>query len=185
MQPWFKVRKAAQVAAYFARRQGGAINLMKLVKLVYLANRNAMAQFDYPIFDDHMVSMPHGPVDSFVLNYLDGAEPDRADWEAYLTARANYMVGLAKPDITEDELDELSNADLGVLSKTWDDFGHLNQWQLEEYTHNHCQEWEDPNGSSWTIPYARVFKALGKERHYELARMILQQRQIATALSGK
>jgi len=61
MTPWFKVRKAAQVGAYFAFQQGGSINLMKLVKLVYLANRNAMAKYDYPIFDDHMVSMPHGP----------------------------------------------------------------------------------------------------------------------------
>src|SRR5262249_50181685 len=150
----------------------------------YLANRESMSKFDHPVFDDHMVSMPHGPVDSLVLNYIDGAERNRADWEAFLTDRANYMVGLPNVDLKEDDLDELSDADLGVLAATWGLFGHMDQWQLEQYTHDFCPEWEDPDGSSYPIPYGRVFKALGKEKHEELAQLVLQQRKVTAALSS-
>jgi uncharacterized phage-associated protein len=183
MKPWFKVRKAAQVGAYFAGREGGNINLLKLVKLIYLANRHAMAKFDYPLFDDVMVSMPHGPADSFVYNYINGAEPDRSDWEAFLADRANHMVGLANPGIGPEELDELSDADVGILSQTWDKFGQMDEWQLVEHTHEHCPEWEDPNGSSYAIPYELVFRILGKQNSEQLEEMIHQRRRIETALA--
>src|SRR6266480_1606796 len=49
MRPWFNVRKAAQMAAFFAKQEGGTINVLKLVKLVYLANRAAMEKYDFPL----------------------------------------------------------------------------------------------------------------------------------------
>ena len=53
----YKERKAAQVAAYFALKEQGSINVLKLAKLLYLAERESMRLFDEPMFFDRLVSM--------------------------------------------------------------------------------------------------------------------------------
>jgi uncharacterized phage-associated protein len=184
MASWFKVRKAAQIAAFFARKEGGAINLLKLVKLIYLANRRAMEKYDYPLIDDYLVSMDQGPVNSTVYDYMNGVRQEREDWEEFVTGRTGYTVGLRHRALSTKDLDELSDADLGILNKIWDRFGRLDEWALVKYTHRHCPEWEDPHGTSLGIPYERVFKALGKKHSAELARLIEQRRQIASSFSG-
>ncbi len=69
---WYNARKAAQVAAFFALSEGGKINVLKLVKLIYLADRSAMEAFEAPILNDKFVSMDHGPVNSITLNLING-----------------------------------------------------------------------------------------------------------------
>ena len=40
----YDVKKAAQVAAFFAIEAGGKINILKLTKLMYLADRDHLEQ---------------------------------------------------------------------------------------------------------------------------------------------
>ena len=47
--PGYDVRKAAQVAAFFAIKAGGKINKLRLVKLIYLADRQFMIRYDEPM----------------------------------------------------------------------------------------------------------------------------------------
>ena len=179
MTPWFNVKKAAQLAAYFALRQGGQINVLKLVKLIYLSDRRSMEVFDAPILGDRLVSMDHGPVNSLTLNYINGTA-ESADWDRLLTDRAGHMVGLSDPSVNEQSFDELSDADLEVLAHTWCQFGHLTQYAIRDYTHRHCPEWENPHGSSTPIRYAQVFKFLGKENSAELEERVQSERHIAS-----
>ncbi len=183
MRPWFNVRKAAQVAAFFARESGGTINVLKLVKLIYLANRIAMERNDFPLINDNLVSMDHGPVNSLTFDYINGCQEERSEWEKLITDRAYYAVGLVDQNVSVDDFDELSDADLEALAKTWQQFGHLDKWELRDYTHDHCPEWEDPDGSSYPIPYERVFKFLGKPHSDALAQRITEQRRIDMVFS--
>ena len=64
----FTTRKVAQMAAYFAECSGGTINILKLIKLMYLADRESMHRHGTPISFDRFVSMDHGPVPSQSLN---------------------------------------------------------------------------------------------------------------------
>lgn len=161
MSDWFNERKAAHVASFFALKAGGSINVVKLMKLIYLGDREFLRRFDAPILHDRLVSMPKGPVNSNTYNCASGQV--QADvWDSYLSDSANHMVSSAQPELTVDALDELSRAELRVLDDVWKEFGHLNQWDLVRYTHENCDEWEDPSGSSETIPYERVLKVLGK-----------------------
>ena len=182
MQPWFNVRKAAQITAYFALKQGGAINVLKLTKLIYLADRHFMAKYDAPLLDDELVSMDHGPVNSMTYGCINGNQADRSDWNEFVADRAGYSVGVA-PGITVERLDELSRADLQVLEETWRSFGHMTKYQIRDYTHRNCPEWEDPLGSSNPIPYERVFKFLGKADAAELAEAVRRDRAVSRALA--
>lgn len=162
MSTWFNARKAAQIVAFFAIKEAGQINVLKLAKLVYLADRLFMEKFDSTMLNDSLVSMPHGPVNSLTLNHINGLL-DSAGWNEFVSGRAGYNVGLVHPQLTTEQLDELSKAELKVLEQIWKSFGGMNQFQIRDYTHSHCPEWEDPHGSSEPIPYARVFKFLGKQ----------------------
>lgn len=180
--PWFNVRKAAQVCAFFALKEHGQINVLKLAKLIYLADRNFMQKYDATMLSDRLVSMPHGPVNSMTLNHINGMVVDQ-NWDTYLAARAGYMLALSNPNLAVSDLDELSVAEIEVLNETWNAVGHMGRFDLRDYTHQHCPEWEDPKGSSAPIPYARLFKFLGKaEAADELEERVLSERQVAAHL---
>jgi uncharacterized phage-associated protein len=176
----YNPRKAGQVAAFFALRQGGLINVVKLIKLIYLADRAFMDEYDEPMLMDRFVSMRLGPVDSRTYECVnEGAE----GWDEFISDRADHKVGLVSGTLSVESLDELSDADIEVLATTWNKFGDMDQWALVKYTHDNCPEWEDPDGSSNPIPYARIFKFLGKSRPKELERGIIESKRIASVLS--
>jgi uncharacterized phage-associated protein len=180
--PGYNVRKAAQFTAFFAQKQGGSINVLKLAKLLYLADREFMSRYDFPILFDHFVSMPHGPVTSMTLNYINGMEEDRDHWSDFVESRAGYQVGVSRQHMLLDELDELSDAEIHVMEATWDQFGHMSSWEIRDWTHTNCPEWEDPHGSSYPIPYVRVLKFLRKENSAEIADEIETQRSLDRSL---
>lgn len=176
--PGYNVRKAAQVVAFFVLKADGAINVLKLSKLIYLAEREFMERYDAPMFYDRLVSMDHGPVTSISLNLINGFL-EHEDWARFVAGRSNYDVGLASPSLTPEALDELSPADLEVLQSLWDRFGDFSKYRLRDYTHDACKEWENPHGSSTPIPHERVFKFLNKENSEELAENIERYRATA------
>ena len=69
----FNERKAAQMAAFFlGQLLDRKMPHLKLMKLLYLSDREAVRAFGWPISGDRLVSMPHGPVLSQTLNLMDG-----------------------------------------------------------------------------------------------------------------
>lgn len=168
----FKVRKSAQVAAFFAKAEGGSIHVLKLVKLIYLADRRFMEKYDCPILNDRFVSMGHGPANSMTLSYINGCEDRRADWDEFISDRADYKITLSNPDLELEDLDELSNAEIKVLSEIASKFKKWTRYRVRDYTHKNCPEWEDPGGSSTPIPYERILKFLGKKNFSAIAESI-------------
>jgi uncharacterized phage-associated protein len=178
--PMFNERKVAQMAAYLLAKGETRMAHLKLMKLLYLADRRSMDVYGFPISGDHVVAMPHGPVLSMTLNLIDGdVESCENGWESWISDKENHEVSLKRMPSPE-LLDELSAADLNALDAVWNDFGHMNRWQIRDYTHNHCPEWKDPNGSSVAIPYEDIFGALGKtpEAASELSARIEAERSL-------
>lgn len=175
---WYNARKAAQVAAYFAKAQGGKINVLKLVKLIYLADRLALETFESPILADKFVSMDHGPVNSITLNYVNGLSDDRDEWGEFVNDREGHFVGLSNNELKIHDLDELSGAEIKILDLVWNRYGKMNQFEVRDFTHKNCPEWEDPHGSSTPIPLERIFKFLGKRDSAELAANVEAERNI-------
>lgn len=163
----YEPRKAAQTIAYLAMKNGKhPLNVVKAVKLVYLADRESVARSGFPIQDEPRVSMKHGPVNSYTYSFINGEyDLARHGWSDFLTDRSNHRIGLAKHDLEIEDLDELSEADLQVLDDIWEKFGGFDQWQLVDWTHqpNNIPEWEDPGSSSYEIPVERMMRALGIE----------------------
>ncbi|MCL4182151.1 MAG: DUF4065 domain-containing protein [Burkholderiaceae bacterium] len=185
----FSERKAAQVAAYFLFRAGGTLPVLSLMKLMYLAERRSFQKFGEPIIGDKLVSMDQGPVLSRTLNFINGfVASEEGGWESWVSDRKNHDVALrrsTKIESPEESLLELSDGDLLVLDEIWTQLGHLDKWALRDYTHKYCPEWEDPDGSSIPIPYARLFEALGfsAEQREALTGRLSAQEYVQAVLS--
>ena len=164
--PFFDERRAAEAAAFLLFKAGGSLPLIKLVKLLYLAERLSLKRYGEPLTGDRLVSMPNGPVLSMTYAYINGALPScEGGWESWIADRAGHEVALrdeSKIRSPEQDLLRLSDSDLEVLGDVWTEFGHWDRWKLVEYTHSDaCPEWEDPDGSSRPIAYELLFSKLG------------------------
>jgi uncharacterized phage-associated protein len=178
----FNERKVAQMAAYLLEQGGRRMPHLKLMKLLYLADRKSMELYGMPISGDRIVAMPHGPVLSMTLNLSNGdVESSAGGWESLISDREGHEISLrCAGAITRDDLDELSLADIKVLESVWDQFGHMTRWEIRDYTHVHCPEWKDPEGSSFPISYEKIFRALGKSEKLarELSARIRTERSL-------
>lgn len=178
----YDIPKAAQAVAYFALKSGGSINVLKLSKLMYLAERESMKRYDSPMFYDHLVSMQDGPVASISLNFINGHNED-AIWSKFVLPRSGFDISTVK-DLSMDMLDNLSAADIEIFDDLWNQFGALDRYKLRDWTHKkeNIPEWEDPNGSSIPIKHKDIFIYLNKDGA-SLERDVEEYRQLSKSLA--
>lgn len=164
----FNEAKTAQAAAYLIHKAGGIISHLKLIKLLYLADRLSWQRFDSPITGDEYYSLKYGPVLSRTLDLIHGETESREPtiWNSWISARENHQVSLMREIDAQDKLfwDELSANDEKILDDTFRQYGHLDRFELVELTHNSAiiPEWEDPKGGAIPIKLATLLSHLGK-----------------------
>ncbi|MGH8673764.1 MAG: Panacea domain-containing protein [Burkholderiales bacterium] len=188
----FKEKKAAQAAAYLLFRAGKPLSVLKLMKLLYLAERRSFEKFGEPMIGDVLVSMDHGPVLSRTYNHMKGmTRSSEKGWEYWIADRAGHDLDLRHRKALrspEKDLQQLSDADLGVLEEIWKKFGRMNQWKLRDYTHRHCPEWQDPEGSMIPMKpenFLTALKFTSRQAKQVLARLRAEDRLNAAFESVK
>ena len=158
-------RKVAQMAAYFIQHEGDKIALLKLIKLLYLSERESLEHYEMPMTGDRLVSMDHGTVLSKTLDLIRGTCIDSVEngWDSLISPKQGYYISLSR-QVCDEDFDELSKADRDILEHIWEKFGGFDRWEISDFTHS-LPEWEDPQGTSLPITYKDFFLALGYEEH--------------------
>jgi uncharacterized phage-associated protein len=156
----FNEAKATQAAALLLKENGGKMNYMKLIKLLYLADRKALSLWERPITGDAYVSMDKGPVLSRVLDKINsGKEPHTVSyWHKYISSPETYKIKLKHEPI----FDELSKRERGLLIGIFQEYGQYDQWQLVDICHEILPEWADPRGTSIPIQIEDILRAVNK-----------------------
>lgn len=157
MKPQFQQTKATQLAALLLKKQGGRMYYIKLIKLMYLIDREALLRWGRSMTRDSYVSMDNGCVLSSTYNLITQETLGESYWKQFISAPQGYQVVLER----EPEFDELSRAELSLIEEVYAQFGEWDRWKLVDYTHA-LPEWTDPQGSSIPIDYKAVLKAGGK-----------------------
>lgn len=169
----YNARKAAQTIAYLCKKTGAdSINVLRAVKLVYLADREAIRVRGTPIQNERYVAMPHGPVSSLTYAHINGDYEDAENgWKDFLCDRSNHEIGLQNSDIEVEDLDELSRSEIKILDQVWDQFSHMSKYRLRDWTHDpkNIPEWSDPKGSSMPISLEDIMASVGVENPREKA----------------
>ena len=155
----FNEIKATQAAAVFLKIRGNPnleMSYMKLIKLLYLADRESLLRWDRTISSDNFVSMDKGPVLSHVLDRInEGARNGESSyWVNHITQCGNREVRLT----LDPSDDELSEAECELLSEVFAKYGHLSRWEIVDYVHT-LPEWKNPNGSAIPIKISDILKA--------------------------
>lgn len=135
------------------------MSYMKLIKLLYLADREALLRWGRPITFDAYVSMDRGPVLSSVLDLINGgtAPGQTTLWEKHISPPDRYDVSLLR----ECGTDQLSEAERDLVRETFERFGGKTRWELVDYVHT-LPEWTDPQGSAIAITYRDILASEGR-----------------------
>jgi uncharacterized phage-associated protein len=136
----FNYRKATQALNQFALKQGGRINKMKALKLVYFADRYHLRKYGRLITNDTYVAMDNGAVPSSTRDILEKTgfigtqEKDYAN--CYISTKGRYdLESNAPPDNNV-----FSQSDIEAIEFAWKQFGHLDKYAIAQLTHKY-PEW--------------------------------------------
>jgi len=155
----FREAKATQAAAHLLRLRGGRMSYVKLIKLLYLADRAAIIQWGRAITTDCYVSMDNGPVVSRIYELIRN-EPSPSSvriWGKFISAPEDYEVRL----LGDAGSDELSSAEEHLLDEVFGQHGQDSRWAIVDYTHS-LPEWRHPDGGALPIEYGDTLRAAGK-----------------------
>lgn len=164
----FDAQKATQVAAYFLWKRGGRMAYLKLLKLMYLAERECLLRYDERLTGDEMFSLKFGPVLSKTYDLFKQEDPN-SEWAKWISREPNYEFSFKKgkevnPSDPLELFDCLSKAEISLLNEVFAKYGNLTRWQIRDATHekNCCPEWTDPHGSALPISLKHLLTAHGK-----------------------
>jgi hypothetical protein len=173
----FSLPKATEAACLFLEQEGGRMNVLKLVKLIYLLDRLAIERIGVPVAGGTCFSMRNGPVNSALLDLINaGCLWDEKDdeWARHISDRSGHEVKLRrKPKVRH-----LSPFEIRLVDEIYETHGHRDQWALAKWCHKHCKEWTPLDEGRVLIRLEEIGLAVGKT---ETQRRRLKERADADA----
>ncbi len=161
MQIRFNSLKATQAACYLIKRAGGAINYTILLKLLYLADRQALDKYGTTVTTDAAFAMKSGMVLTHTYNLIRNIVHDQKTlkrWTKFVSAPIGTKIKLLR----EAPTDELSQVELGLLDEVFEKYAALGLKLID--VHHKLPEWKDPGTSSIPISVNEILAALGKTK---------------------
>jgi uncharacterized phage-associated protein len=165
----YNEEKATAVAAFFLEKAGGTLEDLKLMKLMYISEREALRVRGSGITGDRFYSMKNGPIMSHTLDRMtprDQIDPASV-WREHIGLPEQWLIRLIEPYNVEKTL---SDAEREILSGVWDKYGALDKWALVNISHG-FREWHDPGDSSRPISLDEIYVALGFSKEEINARL--------------
>jgi uncharacterized phage-associated protein len=164
----FDLSKTLQVLAYLLK--DGSLDKVKLMKLIYLADRAHFIASGVPITGDRLCAMEYGPVPSATLDAVSGNLHPQQIFR-YLHVNDNKVELHAAPG---DNL--LSPTEKQTLDQILADHGGKDTWRLVRETHRLPEYIETyTEGTSRTIPFERIAKFSGNPRRFRHDRAVVSQ----------
>ena len=137
------IEKAIQAVGVLLRREGKRTSRLRLLKLLYIADRTALQKTGTPILGSKIVALKHGPVHSAIFDLIKGEHIDEAAWSRYFRNVGREVVMEEEP-----EVGKLSRYEVELLNAVVDERATLSDWDVAEETHQ-FEEWQksypDPN----------------------------------------
>jgi uncharacterized phage-associated protein len=156
----YREEKATQAAARLLKARGGKMSYLKLLKLLYFADRIALVKLGRPITFDKYYSMENGPVLSQTCDLIRDKAPSSLGryWKKFIE-KSGFDVRLTKRAPN----DQLSEAEEEILDKVFKKYGRMNRWDIVELAHK-LPEYVDPGTSALPLSYADILEAAGVDK---------------------
>ncbi len=171
------------MAGWFLHKAGGTMSHLKLMKLLYIAERTSVKDNCYhPVLGDDLYSTDNGPILGHTYDYMKKRGTKKNGWSKWVSQIREGTVSLVRPYNPKD-LDLLSEATLQVLAKVWSECGHMGSQEVVKYTLDFPECGKHQPRSSEKIKYEDLLYALGYgEKSKEIAEEFESQQYAAKTL---
>jgi uncharacterized phage-associated protein len=155
------IEKAIQAVGVLLRREGKRAGRLRLLKLLYIADRLSLERTGCQILGSRVVAMKHGPLHGEVLDLINGDHISAPRWSRFFR-NVGWCVVLAE----EPEIGRLSRYEVELLNQVVDDHRNRCDWDVADETHD-FPEWKatypDPNeDTSRSIPIELLIDSVGR-----------------------
>jgi uncharacterized phage-associated protein len=136
---------------------------LRLLKVLYIADRESLAETGRPITGDRVVAMKNGPVLSRTYDLIKGSDYAGPEWEQFFRNTDKWEVELT----AEPGVGQLSKYEIEKLQQVASQFEDCDDWEVAEYTHQ-FPEWQknQPEGNGpREIPLDDLLEAVGLTEH--------------------
>lgn len=157
----FNIEKIIQACNYLVKKNDFSINYTKLIKLLYLADKESLKNSTQTITGDNYVSMDNGPVLSKLYDLIKGKyrKKDIQNlWDSRFIKDGYNLIAITE----RIPHGELSAFEMQILDRIYEQFKLESVTDMIEYVHNNCPEWKDPKGSSVPIQPNEILESIGK-----------------------
>jgi uncharacterized phage-associated protein len=152
------VKKAVQaIGVLFREDNVKRMSYMRLLKLLYIADREALAETGRPITGGQVVAMANGPVLAEIYDLIRGQHREMPQWAAFLR-RERYSLELTN----EPDVGALARYEIKKLQEIAQRHADHDAWEMVLVTHE-FPEWikNNPGTSSKPIPLNEILEAIG------------------------
>ncbi len=154
----FNFEKTLQAAAVLLSLDDNRMDRIRLLKLLYIADRELLAEAGRPLTGAIPVAMKYGPVPSSVYDLIKGVAGRTVEWSRYIES-TNYSVALRE----DPGRGKLSKREVEKLIEVTERYRSLDDFELSELTHT-FDEWDKHYraDTSTPIPWEEVLQPQGK-----------------------
>lgn len=157
--PKFSEKKATEAAIILLKLAGGRMKYIRLLKLLYLSDRKALAELGRSITNDRYCSMKYGQVPSRAYNLVKGtASLTEGVWIKYINSPVdqNYI----ELKITSDTLQALSESEIDIICSIYMEYVDKSDFDLADITKG--AEYVQITGAKKSIdtPIEKILEAL-------------------------
>lgn len=167
----FDPQKALAAIVHILSRRG-SVEKVKLMKLLYLADKRHFIKTGVPITGDRLVAMRLGPVPSSTLNMVNGLYPiDGGSVYDTLNVVNNDVFLRTPPGEGESAL---SASERETIDAVLNDHGDTYRWRLVEETHKLPEYIEHyVKDTSTPIPFETIAKHSGNPDRWQFNRPVI------------
>jgi uncharacterized phage-associated protein len=175
----FNFERTLQASAYLLRLDGKRMSYLCLLKLLYIADREWLAESGESISGDRAFAMRFGPVLTSVYDLIRGNGSKAGLWDDFIHTEG-YAVNL----VTDPGRDELSKAIVKKLAEVTERYRNVDEFELSELTHS-FPEWANHyNGGTNSIPWQEMILAQNKPEMVVVVERDEKARQVFDEVFG-
>jgi uncharacterized phage-associated protein len=160
----FNFDKTLQAAAVLLELDGQRMERIRLLKLLYIADRELLAESGRILTGDKALALKHGPVLGQVYDLIRGEAYKAGEWNRYIHTD-NHAIELRGDPGRGD----LSRREVAKLKEVSDRHRDKDEWEIVEETHA-FPEWIEHyvDGTATVIPWEAALVAQGKAELIEI-----------------
>lgn len=159
-------RKTTQVVARLIQKSGEPLDYLRMIKLVYLAERESLLKRGIPIVGGQYFSMNKGPAISELMDFVQTR--NAPGWKELISPRMGNDLKLKASPTFE----SLSAREVEILDSTMAAHATKTTEELVEWCHKNCSETEEvPLGGRNDISIESILSA-GKIPADQIAKVV-------------